>query len=135
MVILVDNNKFLNFFNTQEIEKSRYVTKIVYFERTIDCIDYLHPISLVFSKLIYIFIAINMPQINGWEFIEKALKLKGNLAYLNIILMCKQELDTEEEIQINSYTNVSWVNPFKINQVYLNALFQDASAPKSKEAV
>ena len=122
MVILIDSNKISSFFNILEIKKAKNVSKVVTFEHTIDAINYLNPLASVLSKPIFVFMSLDMPQINGWEFIEKTLEMKGNQEYLNIILLSKQELDIEEEIKINSYSNVSVLNAFDMNHTSIEAM-------------
>ncbi len=122
MVALIDNNKISSFFNLHEIQKCKNVSKVVCFDKTIDALNYLDPLTCILSKPIFVFMTMDMPHINGWEFIERTQKVKGSKEYLHIILLVKQELYIEEEIKINSYSNVSAINAFNMNHEYLDKI-------------
>jgi len=122
MVILIDNNVVSNFFNVQILESSSRVSKVLCFENSVDALNYIAPLKAVLSKPIYVFININMPHINGWEFIERCLLLKGGQELLKIVLMSKEELDTEQEIKESRYSNIEVINPLRLTTSYVDEL-------------
>ncbi|MBW1293927.1 response regulator [Aquimarina litoralis] len=122
MIILIDDNTISSFFIKQEIEKSDYISKVVSFDNTLEALSFLRPLTAVLEKPVFIFIKIDMPQLNGYEFIEKCKEMKGNQEYLNIILMTKEELDTEEEIKISKYSHVTSINSYQLNKEHVRDL-------------
>lgn len=128
MLIVIDNNTISSFFIKQEIERSEHISKVLTFDNTLEALSFLEPLKAVLSKPVHIFIKIDMPLLNGYEFIEKCNQMKGGTEYLNIVLMTKNELDTEEEIKINKYPNVSAINTYQITTSYVETLIMDTTS-------
>lgn len=128
MVIVIDDNTISKFFVKQEIEKSSYISKVISFDSTLEALFFLKPLIAVLDKPIYIFIKIDMPLLNGYEFIEKCKQISNLHNYANIILMTKTELDTEEEIKINQYTNVTYIDSYFLNKSYIEGLFLNTTS-------
>lgn len=122
MLIVIDNNTISSFFIKQEIEKSEHISKVITFDNTLEALSFLKPLKAVLSKPVYIFIKIDMPLLNGYEFIEKCNQVKGGTEYLNIVLMTKTELDIEEEIKISKYSNVNTINSYQLTTSYVETL-------------
>ncbi|GAA0714446.1 hypothetical protein GCM10009430_07650 [Aquimarina litoralis] len=120
MFIVINNNKISNFFLAQHIEKSHNISKGLFFENTKDACDYLTPLHTIISKPVYILINKDMPNINGWEFLEKCACAENNNDYIHIVLMTKNELDIEEEIKINNYPNVTASNISEIDNLFID---------------
>jgi len=72
-ILLVDDNKATNFVHKKFIDKANCAKEVVSFQVGHKAIDYLKQLS-TYPELI--FIDINMPTMNAWEFIEKYNKLK-----------------------------------------------------------
>lgn len=124
MIILIDHNKVSNFFTIQQVKSSKHKPMVLCFEETLDALNYISSLNAVSSEDTFVFINVDMPDINGWEFIERHMELQDNQGQLQLILMVKSELDTEEEIRISKYPNVSVIHPHQINSKYIDNLLK-----------
>ena len=67
-VFVVHDDPISNFLTTKVIEKSKVETEVQVFEEALGLINNLKDHKVDFPDLI--FIDLNMPKINGWQFIE-----------------------------------------------------------------
>lgn len=78
-VLLIDDNKIDLFVNQRIIEKYNNKIRVIHFQNPLSALDYLN-ISLHENNLNHLtrpnvlFLDINMPQCNGFEFLEKLFK-------------------------------------------------------------
>jgi len=68
LALLIDDDKASNFISTKYLTDSKLVKSIVSFEKGQLALNYLSTIEL-FPDII--FLDINMPTMDGWEFLEK----------------------------------------------------------------
>ncbi len=92
-VLLVDDSQSTNFFNKMIIERTNVSENIVIAKNGLEALEYLQSESVPEV----IFLDINMPVMNGWEFIAEYQKLKEEYKGSIIILMVGAELNHEEK--------------------------------------
>ena len=96
-IMLVDDQKMANFINKKLIEVTHFAEKIV---------DYTLPnvalSDIEKEKPDLIFLDLNMPEINGWSFLD-AMKEKNNKTHVVIVTSSTSVLDKEKA---QSYTQV-----------------------------
>ncbi|GAA4278352.1 response regulator [Aquimarina mytili] len=103
--LLIDDSKATNFFNKTIIEKVGCVEEVVVAENGRSAIEYIK--SGLAPEII--FLDINMPVMNGWEFIAEYQKLDISYKKSIIILMLGAELSdadknkAEEIIEIKEF--------------------------------
>lgn len=85
-IMLVDDNKIDNFFHERVIKKSNAAENIVAKESGQEALDYIAQGTAVQQPEL-IFLDINMPGMNGWEFLENYKKLDANLQNAMIVVM------------------------------------------------
>lgn len=86
--MLVDDNPHDNFFHERIISQYNPAIKVLKMESAVDALDYLNTHSekpLLEPDII--FLDINMPYMNGWEFVEEYKKLDGHLKNRFVIVM------------------------------------------------
>jgi CheY-like chemotaxis protein len=87
-IMLIDDNRIDNFFHSRIIEKTNAAKKIVAVESAEEALNYLKNISTEKREQPeIIFLDINMPGMNGWEFIEEYKHLDENLRKSMIVVM------------------------------------------------
>ncbi|WP_103071318.1 response regulator [Aquimarina sediminis] len=91
--LLVDDSKSTNFFNKIIIEKVACVEEIFIAENGKQALTYIQ------SEMVpeIIFLDINMPVMDGWEFIAEYQKLEKQYKESIIVLMLGAELSKEEK--------------------------------------
>lgn len=97
--MLVDDNKVDNFFHERVIRKCDAANIIITKESAQEALDYLrnkenndapHPNV--------IFLDINMPGMNGWEFIEEYEKLDKDLQSQMVVIMLTTSQNPDDEV-------------------------------------
>ena len=74
-ILLIEDNEFVNVYNRKIIEKLNVTDRIEVIEDGNEGLDYLSKEDNKNEKPDLILLDINMPRMNGWEFIEEYLKL------------------------------------------------------------
>lgn len=85
-IMLIDDNKIDNFFHERVIKKQNAAQHIIIKESGQDALDYLTAGDAVIQPEL-IFLDINMPGMNGWEFIEQYRQLDEKLQKAMIVVM------------------------------------------------
>lgn len=102
-IMLVDDNPHDNFFHERAILQYNPAIKVFKMESAMDALDYLktHSGDTQLEPDI-IFLDINMPYMNGWEFLEEYKKLDERLQKRFIIVMLStSEHPSEKEMAAN----------------------------------
>ncbi|MEW7277088.1 response regulator [Aquimarina sp. 2201CG1-2-11] len=86
--LLVDDSEATNFFNKMMIQKTGYADEILIAKNGEEALDYIK--SGIFPSVI--FLDINMPVMNGWEFLTAYQKLSSEFKKSKIVLMIGAEL-------------------------------------------
>jgi len=85
-IMLVDDNKIDNFFHERVIRKNNAAKIILTKDSGFEAIEYLKQGTAVVQPDV-IFLDINMPGMNGWEFIEHYKSLENTLQNSMIVVM------------------------------------------------
>ena len=87
-IMLVDDNKIDNFFHERVIKKYNAAIKVIIKESAKEALYFLQNKDCnKNSPTIVIFLDINMPGMNGWEFLEEYKNLDKNLQCKLIVVM------------------------------------------------
>lgn len=79
-IMLIDDDKNDNFFHEREIKKASFESIVIVEESGIKALDYLKTMSKKNNiKPILIFLDINMPGMDGWEFLDEYSRLDKDI--------------------------------------------------------
>ncbi|MDD5363286.1 MAG: response regulator [Ignavibacteria bacterium] len=107
-VMLVDDDKNDNFFHEREIRKTNPETIIIVKTSGKEALDYLISQSYIIEPHPeLIFLDINMPGMNGWEFLAEYNKMDKELQSRAIIIMLSTSKNPEDESRCKSWSFVS----------------------------
>ena len=97
-ILLIDDNSANNYLHKRIIDKSGIAKKVVAIDMAHKALDYLKSVeNSRFSGPDIIFLDINMPLMNGWEFIEEYKKIYGNQKKEIITFMITTSLNPDDE--------------------------------------
>lgn len=96
-VLLVDDNRATNFLHARILKKSGLVDKITTVQNGQEALDYLTTeVDGSYPRPDLIFLDINMPTMNGWEFLHAYRKLPANQRGNIVVVMLTTSLDPED---------------------------------------
>ena len=106
--MLVDDNMDDNFFHERVIKKSNAVITIVIKESGLEALEYLKSAGdRENPRPDLIFLDINMPGMNGWEFLQEFRKLDKSLQSKMIVIMLTTSVNPEDEAMARTYDLLS----------------------------
>lgn len=106
--MLVDDNKDDNFFHERVIRKSGFVNVVVPMQSGIDALEYLkNRYNHVEPHPDLIFLDINMPRMNGWEFLEEYNNLDKEFQSAVIVVMLTTSDSPEDRAKAALFNMVS----------------------------
>lgn len=131
-ILLVDDVEFTNIYNRRFLEKEKVAEHIYSVKNGVEALDYLtHQGKFTHNGTTYplpdlILLDINMPVMDGWEFLEefKALTNEVNLKQCKVVVLTTSP-NPEDENKARSMMEVTdyWVKPITremINRVIIS---------------
>ncbi len=102
-VMLIDDDVNTNFYNKILLEQSNLVEDIVIFQQAMEALAYLkndgHNVSIILLD-------INMPVMNGWEFLEAYEKLDAKLKETLVVVMLTSSVNKEDHERASKINSV-----------------------------
>ncbi|MBW1297295.1 response regulator [Aquimarina litoralis] len=100
--LLVDDSKATNFFNKTVILKTDLVEEVIAVTNGKEALETIH--SGVIPEVI--FLDLNMPVMNGWEFLETYHQASNQFQDSKIMVMLGAKLNKEDEQKLASFSQV-----------------------------
>jgi len=102
-VMLIDDNEDDNYFHQIVMDDIQFCDQIKAVENGFDALDYLRSVTIL-PELI--FLDINMPRMNGWEFLEQFKKLERNDKTDSVIIMLSTSLNPSDRKKAELFPEV-----------------------------
>lgn len=109
-VMLIDDDEPTNFLNQMVLEKTDYVEQVITKSSGREALAYLSNVSAdtrAFQQPDLIFLDLNMPAMNGWEFLEEYKQLAEAQKGRMVIVMLTTSLFPEDRTKAMSMPEIS----------------------------
>lgn len=116
-VVLIEDDQAMNYYHQRLFVKQNFADEVLSYHSAVEALDGIKNLQQV--ARLYIFLDLNMPQMNGWQFIEELEKIK---------------FDTNTQIKL--FVLSSSVNPIDMMKAKQNSFVTDyLSKPLSIETI
>lgn len=106
-IMLVDDNPDDNFFHEREIKKNNSSNIVITKNTGIEALEYLKSDKGKGANPDLIFLDINMPGMNGWEFLEQYSQLDKQLQSKALIIMLTTSDNSDDLAKVKQWSFVS----------------------------
>ncbi len=106
-ILLVDDSSATNFFNKVMIQKTGYVEEVLVAQNGKEALDYIQ--SEILPEVI--FLDINMPVMDGWEFLSAYERLSSEFKKSVIVLMIGAELAYTDKMKAENIPEIVKFSP------------------------
>ncbi|WP_299246458.1 response regulator [uncultured Aquimarina sp.] len=120
-VLLVDDSEATIFFNKIILSKTGYIDEVIVAKNGLEALEIIK--SGVIPEII--FLDINMPVMNGWEFLSEFQKLENVFKKTNIFLMLGAELLEEDKAIVNSIPEIKGFKGKMLSRVIIDTIVME----------
>ncbi|WP_109746295.1 response regulator [Flavobacterium araucananum] len=124
-IMLVDDDKIGNFFHERVIRKYKTTISVIIKESAEEALYYLQNKECNENTLpVIIFLDINMPGMNGWEFLEEYKNLDKKLHCKVILVILTTSQNTEDIFKAKSNDIIFALKTKPLDKEILDEIFQ-----------
>lgn len=126
LLLFIDDDPATNFLHEIVLEESGICDRYLFFNSAEDALAYLVDVKSKKDIPQFIFLDINMPRVNGWEFLEKYKSLKTEKSPVIIMLTTSLSPTDQEKADSNENVYKLYSKPLKVDYlVELSKLLQE----------
>jgi CheY-like chemotaxis protein len=120
-IVLIDDDLAINYFHKRLFLKLELGDNVLPFYNSTDALEGILKLDQTHSAedLVYIFLDLNMPDIDGWAFIKKFEKINESLKFEVKIFILSSSINTEdvEKAKNNNFVTNYFVKPLMIEGI------------------
>lgn len=125
-ILLVDDDEATNFINNIVLKRLEIADSIVITKNGHEAIEYLTSSKNgAFPQPDLIFLDINMPGMNGWEFLEAYEALNENQLAKVVLVMLSTSLNPDDQNKANQNSNVNGFKSKPLTLEMIEEVFTD----------
>jgi CheY-like chemotaxis protein len=125
-VLLIDDSESDNFYHARKIKKMGITDHIHMCYGGQEALEYLKSeLEGVHPQPTLIFLDINMPGMNGWEFLEEYEKLELAQQGEVVLTMLSNSIDVRDKDKAGNYKTVRGYYSKPLNKEYLTSIIQE----------
>lgn len=96
LIILLDDNNATNYFHEKIIKESKIIKNCMAFQNGPELLNYFESKKCIIPELIYM--DINMPEMNAWEFIKEFEKIKSKHLKNIVFILLSTSLSPSDKV-------------------------------------
>lgn len=124
-VLLIDDSESDNFYHSRKIKKLGITDNIHICYSGEEALAYLKSeLEGVHPQPTLIFLDINMPGMNGWEFLEEYEKLELSQQGEVVLTMLSNSIDERDRLRAQEFKSVHGFYSKPLNENYLNSILE-----------
>src|SRR6201995_5366150 len=124
-ILLIDDDEPTNFLNRLTLEQSGCTQNIRVAQSGQEALDYLHSCGPgTPPRPDLIFLDINMPAMDGWEFLERYRRLPSERKADIVLIMLTTSLNPDDEVKTRTIPEVAGFENKPLSQHRLQALLE-----------
>ncbi|WP_299313791.1 response regulator [uncultured Aquimarina sp.] len=120
-ILLVDDSEATIFFNKTILSKTGYADEVLVAKNGLEALEIIK--SGVIPEII--FLDINMPVMNGWEFLSEFQKLESSYKKTNIFLMLGSVLPEKEKAVADSIPEIRGFKGKMLSRVVMDTIVME----------
>ncbi|TVZ28453.1 CheY-like chemotaxis protein [Gillisia sp. Hel_I_86] len=124
-ILLIDDDEAVNFIHNRVIKKSGCANEVAIARNGQEAIDFLiTKVDNKYPQPDLIFLDINMPVMNGWEFLEAYEKLEKEQKGKELIVMLTTSLNPDDKEKAKKIAHINDFHPKPLSVEHLNKILE-----------
>ncbi len=123
-IVLIDDDKMINFLNKTVIDREEVAEEILEYDEPKEALDQLTIKSTKGECPDLIFLDINMPMMNGWEFMEEYRSTLENCQHTRVIILTSS-IDPSDETKAKETVGISGYKSKPLTSEMIDDIVED----------